>query len=375
MVEKLIRWGIWGTGAIAHSAAEDLRLVSGTLLHGVASRRIESARSFAAQHGIARFYTGLQALLDDPEIDVVYVASPNHCHLDDSLSCIQAGKALLCEKPFALNLDQAQRIVDAARQRNVFCMEAMWTRFIPAVIEAKRCIDAGVIGSIRLIQGNFSYPVPAGSEARFFDRELGGGALLDRGVYLISLAQHLLGVSQSIGGTAYLGPTGVDEQSGYQLAYAGGALAVLAASLRVRGTNEVWIFGDGGFLRLCEPFYRAHRLVLRQYAQQQAAAGEGSRPNSRGAGRILGGVRNSPTAKLLLRRFSPLRALLTRGRVRSFPFPGNGYQFQFTEVSRCVREQRKESAIMPLDDSLEVMRTMDALRAQWGPAYPHVTAP
>jgi predicted dehydrogenase len=367
-VEKLIRWGIWGTGVIAHSAADDLRLVSGTRLHGVASRSVERAKSFAAQHGIARFYPGLQALLDDPEIDVVYVASPNDCHLDDSLSCIQAGKALLCEKPFALDLQQAQRIVDAARQRKVFCMEAMWTRFIPAVIEAKRCVDAGMIGSVRLIQGNFSYPVPAGGEARFFDRELGGGAMLDRGVYLISLAQHILGRPQSISGTACLGPTGVDEQSGYQLVYAGGALADLAASLRVRGTNEVWIFGDGGSLRLGEPFYRAHRLLLKPHAMQQAAVGQDSGSN-------LGGVRISPTAKSLLRRFSPLREFLRRGKVRGFSFAGNGYQFQFAEVCRCLREQRYESAIMPLDDSLEVMRTMDALRAQWSPAHAQVIAP
>jgi predicted dehydrogenase len=374
-VEKLIRWGIWGTGAIAHSAADDLGLVSGTVLHGVASRRVERARSFAAQHGIARFYAGLPALLDDPEIDVIYVASPNHCHLDDSLSCIQAGKALLCEKPFALDLHQAQRIVEAARQHKVFCMEAMWTRFIPAIIEAKRCIDAGIIGSIRLIQGNFSYPVPAGGEARFFDPELGGGAMLDRGVYLISLAQHLLGRPHSISGTACLGTTGVDEQSGYQFTYAGGALADLAASLRVRGTNEVWIFGEGGILRLCEPFYRAHRLILKLYPQQQAVVGQDSRSNSGKVGRILRDARNSPTAKLLLRRLSPLRALLSHGQVRSFPFAGNGYQFQFAEVSRCLREQRYESAIMPSDDSLDVMRTMDALRAQWSPAHSQVTAP
>jgi predicted dehydrogenase len=220
-----------------------------------------------------------------------------------------------------------------------------------------------------LIQGDFSYPLPPGSEARFFNPELGGGALLDRGVYLISLAQHLLGIPQSLGATAYLGPTGVDEQSGYQLIYAGGALAVLAASLRVRGTNEVCIFGDGGCLRLCEPFYRAHRLVLKIYPQQQKV-GQPSQPK----GGILGRVRNSPTAKSMLRRFSSLRALLNRGQVRSFPFAGNGYQFQFAEVSRCLREQRTESAIMPLDDSLEVMRTMDALRAQWGPAHTRVTA-
>ena len=367
-MEKLIRWGFWGTGAIARSAVEDLRLVTGTLLHGVASRRIERARSFAAEHGIARFYPDLHALLDDPEIDVVYIASPNHCHLDDSLSCIQAGKAVLCEKPFALDLHQAQRIVDAARRRKVFCMEAMWTRFIPAIIEAKRCVDAGMIGSVRLMQGNFSYPVPAGGEARFFDRELGGGAMLDRGVYLISLAQHLLGRPQLISGTACLGPTGADEQSGYQLAYADGAMADLAASLRVRGTNEVWIFADGGTLRLCEPFYRAHRLIVKFYPQQQPVVAQDSQSNSMG-------IRNTPTAKSLLRRFSPLRQFLSRGKVRSFPFAGNGYQFQFAEVSRCLREQRYESTIMPLDDSLEVMRTMDALRAQWSPARPQVTAP
>ena len=199
--------------------------------------------------------------------------------------------------------------------------------------------------------------------------------MLDRGVYLISLAQHLLGRPQSMSGTACLGTTGVDEQSGYLLTYAGGALADLAASLRVRGTNEVWIFGDGGILRLCEPFYRAHRLVVKLYPQQQEVVGQDSRSNPRGVGRILGGARNSPTAKLLLRRFSPLRALLSRGKVRSFPFAGNGYQFQFTEVSRCLREQRYESTVMSLDDSLDVMRTMDALRAQWSPAHPQVTAP
>ena len=199
--------------------------------------------------------------------------------------------------------------------------------------------------------------------------------MLDRGVYLISLAQHLLGRPQSISGTACLGPTGVDEQSGYQLTYAGGALADLAASLRVRGTNEVWIFGDGGSLRLCEPFYRAHRLVLKLYPQQQAVVGQDSRSNSRGVGRISEAFVIRLLRKSLLRRFSPLREFLSRGKVRSFPFAGNGYQFQFAEVSRCLREQRYESAIMPLDDSLEVMRTMDALRAQWSPAHPQVTAP
>ncbi len=367
-MEKLIRWGFWGTGAIARSAAEDLRLVTGTRLHGVASRRIERARSFAAQHGIARFYPGLQALLDDPEIDVVYVASPNHCHLDDSLSCIQAGKAVLCEKPFALDLDQAQRIVDAARQRKVFCMEAMWTRFIPAIIEAKRCIDAGMIGSVRLIQGNFSYPVPAGGEARFFDRELGGGAMLDRGVYLISLAQHLLGRPQSISGAACLGPTGVDEQSGYQLAYADGAMADLAASLRVRGTNEVWIFGDGGIsasVRTVLSRTPPHLKVL-----PTAATGGGPRFTVQ-----LGRRSQFAYREIVAAPFQSSARVPPSGQGAKLSVCGQWLPVPVCRGQPCLREQRYESAIMPLDDSLEVMRTMDALRAQWNPAHSQVIAP
>jgi predicted dehydrogenase len=363
-VNKLIRWGIWGTGSIAHLVASDFRLVDGAVLHAVASRTPERAQRFAAGHQVPRCYGTLEALLNDAEVDVVYIATPNYRHVDDCLASIRAGKAVLCEKPFALNLSQAHQIAEAARHHKVFCMEAMWTRFIPAVQEAKRCIDGGAIGSIRMLQGNFAYPVPAGSEARFFDVDLGGGALLDRGVYLISLAQQLLGVPQSIRGTACLGATGVDEQSAYQLVYAQGSLADLAASLRVRGSNELIIFGERGIVRLCEPFYRAHRLVLQSSAYPRAAAPEGA-PRSGGVRKIIGTVRDAPTTKSLWRRLSPLRDLLHR-RVRTFPFPGNGYQFELLHVGHCLREQRTESPIMPLADSLEVMRTMDALRSQMG---------
>ena len=138
----MIRWGIWGTGVIAHQVASDFRLVSGAVLHAVASRTVERAGQFASRHGIARSYGGLEPLLSDAEVDVVYVATPNYRHAEDCLACIQAGKAVLCEKPFALNLAEARQIVDAAQQRKVFCMEAMWMRFIPAVMEAKRLIDA-----------------------------------------------------------------------------------------------------------------------------------------------------------------------------------------------------------------------------------------
>jgi predicted dehydrogenase len=368
-MKSAIRWGIWGTGAIAHSVASDFRLADGALLHAVASRTGERAKEFASEHEVARWYEGLESLLQDPEVDVVYVATPNHRHLEDCLACIHAGKAVLCEKPFALNLAQAQLIANAARLHKVFCMEAMWTRFIPAVMEAKRCIDAGNIGPLRLIQGNFAYPASKGSESRLFNIKLGGGALLDRGVYLISLAQHLLGTPDVIRGTTVLGPTGVDEQSSYQLAFAGGAIADLAASLLVRGTNDILIVGEGGSLRLCEPFYCAHRMEVQPHAVQKDVQRDSTK-SPEGNRKLIRSVRKNPTVQLLRRRLSPLLEVLHRKRVRSFPFAGNGYQFELMEVNRCLREERIESAIMPLDDSLEVMRLMDVLRLQWGMAYP-----
>ncbi len=266
----------------------------------------------ALQHRVARWYQGLEELLNDAEVDIVYVASPNHCHADDCLASIRAGKSVLCEKPFALNLKQAQEIVYAARQQRVFCMEGMWTRFIPAVVEAKRWIDSGSIGAIHMVQGNFAYPVAAGPGNRLFDLNCGGGALLDRGVYLISLAQQLLGTPQLVRGSACLGSTGVDEQSAYHLVYPTGSLADFVASFHVRGTNEVVIYGELGRLHLCEPFYRAHRVILQSYASPQEVAPEESKPSPTGLSKIARAMRDVSVLKSLRRRLSPLVDLLRK---------------------------------------------------------------
>jgi predicted dehydrogenase len=366
-VERVIRWGMWGTGVLAHSVASDFPLAKGAALHAVSSRDPLRAQRFASLHGIPNHYAGLQALLDDAEIDAIFVASPNHRHTEDSLACIQAGKSVLCEKPFALNAAQAQRVANAARSHNLFCMEAMWMRFVPALVEVKRSIDAGEIGAVRMIQGNFAYPVAEGIESRFFNLRYGGGALLDRGVYLISLVQQLLGAPRSVRGTASIGATGVDEQSAYQLQY-DGALADLTASLRVRGSNEVAIFGERGSLRLCEPFYRADRVIFKPRPEVKMATQQSSLESPRAGRSLADTLLNAPAAKSLRRRAVALLATLERGR--SFPFSGNGYQFELMEVGRCLRAGRTESTIMPLADSLQVMQTMDALRAQWGMVFP-----
>jgi predicted dehydrogenase len=367
--DRPIRWGFWGTGAIAHAVASDLRRVRGSVLHAVGSRTLPNAERFAAQWGVRKCHAGLEALLDDERIDIVYIASPNDRHAPDSLAVIRAGKAVLCEKPFTLNLAQAEEVVRAAREQRVFCMEAMWTRFIPAVQQAKRWVDLGVLGTIRLMQGSFSYPASA-SQSRLFNRELGGGALLDRGVYLISLAQYLQGAPRCVRGVASIGETGVDEQSAYQLVYPNGALADFAASLRTRGANEAIVAGDRGTIRLCEPFYRAHRIVLQRFPPpEELPARDGAQ--SRGAmGKIVRSLKRAPVAQWLLRRVGPAQRLLEPRQVRVFPFPGHGYQFQLRHVGDCLRQRRLESPIMPLDDSLEVMRVMDEIASQIGLRHP-----
>ena len=363
-MRKTIRWAVWGAGAIANKVISDLHLVESATLHAAGARNIERARSFAQQHGAARSYDSLPAMLQDAAIDIVYVATPHHLHMQDCIACIEAGKAVLCEKPFTLNATQAQRVVDAARRHKVFCMEAMWTRFIPAVKEVKRLVDSGAIGRVRLMQGTFAFAATPNPASRLFDPVMGGGALLDIGIYPVSFAHHMLGAPEMVRGLATIGDTGVDVQSTYQLHYSGGALADLSASLLVPGHNEFILYGETGTLRLCKPFYSAHRFVLEQHALP--VAHHAALANPAGLRKLLA----SPAARSLRRRLSSLAAAWPSGRSHTLPFPGYGYQFELTEVCRCLREQRTESDTMPLQHTLEVMRMMDELRSQWGLVYP-----
>jgi predicted dehydrogenase len=366
-MNETIRWGIWGAGIIAEKVANDFRFAPGNQLYAVASRTFEHAKAFAARHQASASYNSLHALLADPQVDAVYIATPNHLHVGDCIACLEAGKAVLCEKPFALNFVEAERIAAAARSRGVFCMEAMWTRFIPAVVEAKRRVDAGELGRVRLLEGSFAHLAAAGDAGRLFDPQMGGGVLLDLGVYLLSMCQYLIGEPQSAKGVASLANSGVDDQSAYQLTYASGALANLAASLRVKGTNEFNIAGDLGSLRLHQPFCATRRLTFTAYAQPSAASASMQRSSKDKARQSL---RNSRMAQTALDALAPLTSFVRGTRSVRFPFPGYGYQFQLLEVSQCLRQGKTESSIMPLADSLSVMRTMDQLRAQWGLRYP-----
>lgn len=363
-----IRFGFWGTGSVARVVAHDLHLVRGAELRAVASRSASSAQTFAAQVGASVAYAGLDGLLDDRCVDVVYIATPNHCHIDDILRCIDAGKAVLCEKPFTLNATDAKRAIDLAVSRKTFLMEGMWTRFIPAVRETRRRIANGELGTIRHIQASFAYPTVYDLANRVFSRELGGGALLDRGVYLISISQYFLRKPFSISGMATIGDSGVDEQCSFQMQFEQGELASCFAGLRSLGGNEAIIAGDAGQIRLHAPFYKAHRMSLVPLDLPRAPAGESSAPGLKE--RFAAAARASSFATLLNRRLQTARDMVAAVRTETHAFPGNGYQFELAEVVECLQKGQIESQIMPHADTLAVMRGMDSLRRQWNLEFP-----
>jgi predicted dehydrogenase len=324
-MDKIIRWGILGTGKIAKAFATALREVPDVELAAVASRSLDSATEFARQFGVQRAHGSYQALADDAGVDAIYIATPHAMHHENAIMCLNGGKALLVEKAFTLTRRQAQEIVDLARQRKLFVMEAMWTRFQPAILEAQRLVDMGEIGNVRNLQADLGFVADAGPEHRLFNPALGGGALLDLGIYPLSMAAFFLGPVKGARGYGELAPNGVDVQANFVLQHESGALSACSCSLNARTPATLSICGDKGFLRLHGRFHHAERFTV----------------------------------------------VLNDGGEQEFHFPriGNGYAHEAMEVGRCLREGLLESPEMPLDESVSLMGVLDDLRAQLGVRY------
>lgn len=321
-----IRWGIIGTGYIADLFAKGLSVVPDAELHAVASRTQAGAEAFGLQHNVPRRYESYAALAADPDIDVVYISTPHPMHADNALMCLEAGKAVLCEKPFTLNAGEARTVVEAARSRGLFLMEAMWTRYFPVMVRVRELLAAGVIGDVRLLNVDFGFRTTYNPEHRLFNPALGGGALLDVGIYPISFASMVLGKPARMTGLAELGQTGTDDQSAYLFGYDNGALAMLASAVRTDTPHQAVINGTRGRITVQPQFWRPTRLTLEVYDHEKTEI--------------------------------------------HLPIVGNGYNYQAVEVGRCLREGRLESAIMPLDETLQLMETLDTLRGAWGLRYP-----
>lgn len=321
-----IRWGILGTGNIAKLFATGLGSAPGAILAAVGSRTQEKADEFGDRFGIPRRHASYEALAADPDLDVIYVSTPHTLHRDATILCLAGGKAVLCEKPFALNAGQAAAMIDTARSRGLFLMEAMWSRYYPAMARARELLAAGVIGEPRILQADLGFRARVNPQGRLFDPALGGGALLDIGVYPVSLASMVFGTPSDIASQATMGETGVDEQNAILLRYPGGQLAVLSSAIRTNTPHEATIMGTEGVLRIGQDWHKSTWVGVTRPGQPEERT--------------------------------------------SLPIEGNGYNYEAIEVMDCLRAGKRESAIMPLDETLAIVRTLDAIRAQWGLRYP-----
>jgi predicted dehydrogenase len=357
-----IRWGIMGAGAIAAKFAADVRYASNARLQAIASRDPARASVLAHAHD-AKVHPSYADLLADETIDAVYIATPNSLHRAHAINAIEAGRAVLCEKPFTLNLAEAREIARYARARRVFCMEAMWTRFLPAITHIRSALSAGDIGEPMLLRADLGFAVPADPTNRFNAPVLGGGALLDLGVYCVSIAHFLFGKPDGICAHAITSPSGVDTQIAVLLTWPRQS-ALLLSSHAGQLANTLEIVGSAGRISVEGPFIRAKRVRKLKFAPAKPAA-----------------EACDPLPKVILERLgvwpmarSFARKILGRdGTVTTFDFPGGGFQFEIDEVGRRLSAGQIESEIMPLDESLAVMETMDAIRA--AVTRPNASAP
>jgi predicted dehydrogenase len=324
-----VRWGILGTGGIARAFALGLKHAPGAVLAAVGSRTLESAQTFARELGtggtIAAACGSYQELADAPGIDIIYIATPHPMHAQNALLALRGGKAVLCEKPFTMNRREAGEVVALARAQKRFLMEAMWTRFLPALAEVKRIMASGEIGTVTQVHADFGFSATTDPEHRVNKRELGGGALLDIGIYPLSIACALLGKVDTVQAQAIMGETGVDATTAFTMKHAGGTLSVCSCSIRARSASELVVSGTGGSIRMHRMFHIADRITVE----------------------------------------------LLDGSSRSIPAPylGNGYTHEAIEAGRCVREELPEHPLMTHEDTLSQMALLDEIRAQIGLGY------
>ena len=322
---KKFGWGFIGAGAIANRFMAGLMQVPDAYLAAVSSRTYEKARTFAGKYN-AKVYKSTEELIADEDVDIVYVATPHTVHRENTLMAIEIGKPVLCEKPMAPNAKMVTEMVQAARKKRVYLMEAMWTRFFPAMQKVRKWLDEGRIGKVQFVTADFGYYEEEDPSKIIFDPNTAGGSLLDVGIYPIAFAFMVFGKKPNrITGLADMASTGVDAAMGCTLGFEGGGLALLYSAMNAETPQVAEIIGQKG------------RIVIPQF-------------------------------------WSPREAHLYIGGelIESFKgdHEGEGYQFEIAAVQEDIRNGRLENELMPLDESIAIAEVMDELRSQWGLVYP-----
>lgn len=321
-----IRWGILATGGVARLFARDL-IAHGHRVTAVGSRSHATARSFADELGIPRAHGSYDHLVADPEVDVVYVATPHHLHAANAMAALSHGKHALVEKPFTLNAAEARQVVDLARQRGLLVMEAMWTRFLPHMDFVRGVVARGDIGEVRSLHADHMQSLPSGPTHRLNDPETGGGALLDLGVYPVAFSHDLLGPPIEVTARGVLTTTGVDASVAVILRHDGDTVSTSFSSMRTRGSNRAVVSGTAGRIEIASVWYEATALEIRDHRDQ------------------------------VVERFT--------GAVS-----GRGMQYQAAEAERLIEAGETASPRMSPDESVAIMATLDEIRADIGVRYP-----
>ncbi|MFN7325296.1 MAG: Gfo/Idh/MocA family protein [Chitinophagales bacterium] len=326
--KRIFRWGILGLGKIAHKFATDLQRLPNARLVAVASTDLQRARVFAEQYACEQAFGSYEELIQRAGVDVVYVATAHTGHYSSTMDCLRSGIPVLCEKPFAMNGQQAAEMAQLARERGVFLMEALWTVFIPGMVAVLEQVRSGKLGRIHSVKADFGFYAAYKADWRLFDPKLGGGALLDVGIYPVLLAMLIFGppLPSGIHTVGTRTRDGVDETCSFIFQYEGNGLAMGHATVAADTPVEAWIYGEKGQIHIQSRWHHPTTFALQMH--------DGSDPEE-----------------------------------FSFPYEGWGYHFEAAHVMDCLEAGKKESDRVPLEFSCTLSRTMDVMLAQMGVKY------
>jgi predicted dehydrogenase len=323
---KTIRWGILGTGYIARRFASDLKLVEGAVLTAIGSRSLSSAKQFADEYNVPNHFASYEELARCADVDVVYVATPHTLHHQNTLMCLNHDKAVLCEKPFAINSRDSEEMIALARQKDLFLMDALWTKFHPHYLKMLQMVKDGTVGDVKLVLSNFGYTITPGHSTRLLDPALGGGSILDIGIYNIFTTLDVLGVPDDINVKVVTTDGGIDEQCSVVFNYNNGAMASLFSTFRTTLATEAEICGTKARVKLTPDFYTASSNV-ELYA-------DGTKQD------------------IFIERET-----------------GFGYQYEARHVNECLRSGLTESPVVSHDYTLTLMGVLDKIRRLAGVMY------
>lgn len=329
-MSKVFNWGIIGCGYIAHQVMKGMEKVPNARLLATASLTPDKAEAFSKIYSAQKWYSTYAELVRDPDIDIVYVATTHPLHMENTILALENGKPVLCEKPIAVNASQTQKMIDCAKSNNLFLMEAMWSRYFPVMSKLRDLLSDNIIGELKVVTGDFSYNMPGYSlsdkSMRMFDPDCAGGGLIDVGIYPLSFACMVFGKTPiQVTGLATMTPLNVDAHSVAVFGFEGGGIASVYSGIDADSGSEANIYGSNGRIRVPN-FWHADTLeIFRQGSEMEKVY---------------------------------------------IPYDPPGFQYELMEVQKCIAGGMLESPIMPLQESLNIIKALDDVRAIWNLKYP-----